>query len=146
MNENRKCMDPYADIIDLPHPVSKIHPQMSVYDRAAQFAPFAALTGYESAIQETARITSEKVELDEDSKALLDERLGLLLKKEYHNAAVLITFFRADEKKTGGSYSTVAGNVKKIDIYGNRMIMSDGMVIPLEDIVEIEFAATQQTL
>lgn len=137
MNDN-KDTHRYDDIIDLPHPVSAAHPQMAMIDRAAQFSPFAALTGYDAAIQETARLTSEKIELDEDSRAALDTKQQLLLDRIGEHPEVTISYFLPDEKKSGGVYVTVTGNIKKIDAYARSMVMVDGTIIPLDDILEME--------
>lgn len=127
----------YDDIIHLPHHTSSTHPQMPVADRAAQFAPFAALTGHEAAIQETARLTEEKIVLDENAKALLDEKLRLIQEMPAGRREVTVTYFVQDEKKSGGHYISVTGTVRKIDGYRQSMVMADGLRIPLDDIIEI---------
>lgn len=137
MNDNKNTHR-YDDIIDLPHPVSAAHPRMAMIDRAAQFSPFAALTGYDAAIQETARLTSEKIELDEDSRAALDTKQQILLDRIGEHPEVTITYFLPDEKKAGGVYVTVTGNIKKIDAYARSMVMANGTIIPLDDILEME--------
>ena len=103
----------YADIINLPHHVSKTRPQMPIADRAAQFSPFAALTGYDSAIEETGRLTDSFIELDESRKAVLNEKLQSMLKNIKEQPEVAITYFQPDEKKNGGSYINISGVVKK---------------------------------
>lgn len=128
-------MSAYDDIIHLPHPMSVKHPRMPMIDRAAQFTPFQALTGYGEAIQETARITGKKVELTEEEMALLDERLRLLAGT---GAEAAFTYFQPDGKKSGGAYVTVLGAVKKLDPLESRLLLTDGTVIPIEDILEIE--------
>lgn len=128
----------YDDIIHLPHHVSSKHPQMPVYDRAAQFAPFAALTGHDAAIQETARLTDERAELDENEKAQLDERLRMVHETLADQPNVTVTYFQPDGRKSGGTYVTVTGNVKKIDMYDHALIMTDGLRIPLDEIFGIE--------
>ena len=128
-------MGAYDDIIDLPHPTSARHPRMPMADRAAQFSPFAALAGHGSAIRETARLTDRKIELTEDEKAVLDEKLSLLLDA---GGEAVFTWFLPDEKKNGGSYVTVAGSIKKLDPLERRVILNDGTVIPVEDIFEID--------
>lgn len=128
----------YDDIIDLPHHVSRKHPQMPLLDRAAQFAPFAALTGHESAIKETARLTEEEIELDENSKELLDFRLQQLQEHISECPEVTVTYFRPDEKKTGGAYETVTGKVKKVDGYAGELVFTDGRRVELKNIVELE--------
>ena len=128
-------MGAYDDIIDLPHPTSARHPRMSMAGRAAQFSPFAALVGHGAAIRETARLTDRKIELTEDEKAILDEKLCLLLDT---GGEAVFMYFQPDEKKTGGSYVTAAGSIKKLDLPGRRIILNGGAVIPVEDILEIE--------
>ena len=128
----------YDDIIHLPHHVSAKHPQMPLMDRAAQFSPFAALTGHAAAIQETARVTEEWLELDENEKAVLDERLQLLREKLSLRPEVIITYFEPDTKKSGGAYLTVTGRVKKIDGYGRRVILEDGTDLDMGRLFSIE--------
>lgn len=131
---------PYEDIIHLPHPVSKRHPQMSVADRAAQFSPFAALTGHDAAIKETARLTDRRVELDEEEKSRLDDKLKMIqetLAKQLQ-MQVQVTYFQADEYKSGGRYLTIVEYVKKIESYERVMVMTNGLKIPMEDIYKIE--------
>lgn len=127
----------YDDIIGLPHHVSRKHPQMPLLDRAAQFAPFAALTGHEAAIKETARLTEEEIELDENSKELLDFRLQQLQEHLSEHPEVTVTYFCPDEKKTGGAYETVTGVVKKVDEYAGELVFTDGRRIGLGAIVEL---------
>lgn len=131
-------MHKYDDIIHLPHPVSTTRPQMPISDRAAQFAPFAALTGHDAAIKETARLTDERVELDENAKALLDEKLRMIQDMLSLQPEVTVTYFQEDDKKVGGQYISVTGHVKKIDGYRQCIIMTDGEQISLRDIFEIE--------
>ena len=114
---------PYDDIINLPHPVSKTHPRMSMIERAAQFSPFAALTGYGAAIKETARLTDRKLELDEETQALLDLRQHFLLEHLAQRPEVTITYFEPDAHKEGGSYQTITARVKKLDEY-QRLLLS----------------------
>ena len=128
-------MGTYDDMIDLPHPTSAKHPRMSMADRAAQFSPFAALTGHGAAIRETARLTDQKIELTEDEKAVLDEKLCLLLDT---GGEAVFTYFLPDEKKNGGAYVTAAGRIKKLDLLERRIVLTGGAVIPVEDILEIE--------
>ena len=128
----------YEDMIYLPRHVSVKHPQMSLQDRAAQFSPFAALTGHDAAIRETARLTDTFVELEEDQKTLLDEKLPMLRENLAQDPEVKVTFFRPDSKKGGGAYVTIRGRVKKIDLYGHRILFRDGTDIPLENLFSIE--------
>ena len=111
---------------------------MPMADRAAQFSPFAALAGHGAAIEETARLTDQKVELTEEGKALLDEKLRLLLET---GGEGVFTYFLPDERKDGGAYITTTGKVKKIDPLEGRVILKDGTAIPIEDILEIEAQA-----
>ena len=128
-------MGAYDDIIHLPHPTSPRHPRMPMVDRAAQFSPFQALTGYGEAIQETARLTGEKVELTEDEKTVLDEKLRLLTNT---GDEVAFTYFQPDGKKSGGTYVTVFGAIKKLNPLEGRLVLADGTAIPIDDILEIE--------
>ena len=128
----------YDDIINLPRPISKTHPPMSAMDRAAQFSPFAALTGYDAAIKETARLTDEKIELDEYAKDALNERLQILAERIKEHPEIAITYFQPDAKKNGGAYVTAIGAVKKIDEYERFVVMTDGTGIFIEDIVRID--------
>lgn len=138
MQKDKDNPDRYNDMIHLPHHVSSTHPQMDISERAAQFSPFAALTGHGAAIQETARLTDEKVELDENSKEILDEKILRLAEKIKDHPEVIITYFIADIKKEGGSYTTTDGCVKKIDDYEGVLCLMDGAKIPIVDIVELE--------
>ena len=128
----------YDDIINLPHHVSKKHPQMSLHDRAAQFSPFAALTGHKAAINETARLTDEKQILSEDVIAKLNEQLNLIKETIGTNQTVTITYFVPDDKKSGGAYISHTGVVKKIDEYNHTVILTDKTVIPIEQISEMQ--------
>lgn len=128
----------YDDIINLPHHVSKKHPQMSLHDRAAQFSPFAALTGHKAAINEAARLTDKKQILSEDVIAKLNEQLNLIKENIGTNQTVTITYFVPDDKKSGGAYISHIGVVKKIDEYNHTVIMTDKTVIPIEQISEIQ--------
>ena len=128
----------YDDIIDLPCPTPKKHPRMPVRDRAAIFSPFAALTGHSAAIAETARLTERRIELDEDRKAVLDEKQRLLEAAAAQRPEVTVTYFLPDARKEGGSYVTVTGRLKRTDSAARVMRLMDGTTIPLDDIVEIE--------
>ncbi len=130
----------YDDMIHLPHHVSETHPRMSLYDRAAQFSPFAALTGHGAAIRETARLTQSRVELSEDSQKDLDEKINLLMERmgKGQHPAVSITYFEPDEKKMGGEYVTVEGTVRKVREYERRIVLEDGREIPMGEVVEID--------
>ncbi len=128
----------YDDIIHLPHPVSSTRPQMPRSNRAAQFSPFAALTGYDAAIRETGRLTDQQIELAEEQLVLLDRKLRLLLEKQKEHPEISVVYFVPDGRKAGGSYVTVTGTVKRVNEYKRMMILMDGFQIPLDDIVELE--------
>lgn len=125
----------YDDIIDLPHPVSQRHPQMPLADRAAQFSPFAALTGLDAALQETARLTDQRITLDEYEQAELDKTLQALREAAPQHPAVEITYFQPDARKTGGQYVTSVGHVKRIAEYEQQLILTEGTSIPLTEII-----------
>lgn len=128
----------YDDIIDLPHHVSSIRPRMSMIDRAAQFSPFAALTGYDAAIKETGRLTGQRIELTEECRAVLDRKQQVLLENLAEHPEVSVTYFVPDERKSGGTYVTVAGRVKKVDEYQRLLLLTDGTRIPLTEVLELE--------
>ena len=138
MTNDRTDPRRYDDLLDLPHHVSVTHPHMSLYDRAAQFAPFKALTGYEDDVEETARLTDRRVELNADSIARLDARLRLLEERLADAPTVSVTYFLPDERKEGGSYETVTGVVKKIDGVRRVVILRDGLQIPIGDVSGID--------
>ena len=131
-------MGKYDDIIDLPHHVSETHPPMSRADRAAQFSPFAALTGYDAAVRETARVTERRIELDEGVKAELNARLNCILEHLPEHPQVSLTYFVPDEKKSGGAYRTVTGTVRKLDSFAKTLTLTDGTVVPMEEMVHVE--------
>lgn len=128
----------YDDIIHLPHHVSKTRPQMSMEDRAAQFSPFAALTGYDAAILETGRLTEDKLELGEETRAILDRKQRYLAEIIDTKPEITVTYFVPDEKKSGGAYSTVTGFLKRIDEYERQLVLTDGRKILLDAIFDIE--------
>ncbi len=128
----------YDDIINLPHHVSKTRPQMPMSDRAAQFAPFAALTGYDSAIKETGRLTDEKIELDEEALTVLDRKYQLLMDALDEAPEIEITYFKPDERKAGGKYVSATGTVKKVDDFERLITMQDGLKIPMDDVLSID--------
>ena len=130
--------DLYEDIINLPHHVSKTRSQMPMSDRAAQFAPFAALTGYDAAIKETGRLTDERIELDEEALTALDMKYQLLMDALDAQPEVTITYFQPDERKAGGKYLTATGAVKKVDDYERLITMQDGAKIPMDDVLSID--------
>ena len=134
MEESRKK---YADIIDLPHHQSDTRPKMSNYDRAAQFSPFAALTGHAESIKETARLTDEYSEPSEEMKAIMNEKILFLMEQLENQPEITITFFKPDEKKQGGAYITITGVVKKIKTYERQIQMTTGDLIPIDMIFDI---------
>ena len=129
----------YDEIMELPHHVSKTRPQMPLSDRAAQFAPFAALTGYDSAIKETGRLTDERIELDEEALTALDRKYQLLMDTLDDAPEVTITYFQPDERKAGGQYVSATGTVKKVDTFGRRILLQDGTRIPLDSVYDLRF-------
>ena len=131
---NRK----YGEIMGLPHHISKTRPQMPMSDRAAQFAPFAALTGYDAAIKETGRLTDERIELDVEALNALDMKYQLLMEALDEAPEVTITYFQPDERKAGGKYVSAVGTVKKIDDFERRITMRDGTRIPMDDVLSID--------
>lgn len=131
-------MDLYEDIIGLPHHVSPKRSPMSMQDRAAQFSPFAALTGFEAAIAETGRITDKKMELDDELRELLDRKQHHLQELIACRPEITVTYFVPDAKKGGGAYIRVSGRLKQVDEYARELILADGMKIPLDDIADIQ--------
>ena len=128
----------YRDIYNRPHHVSSKRPQMSRLNRAAQFSPFAALTGYDDLVAESARVTDEKHELGEYELEQLNSRIQYLRDHLSEEPEVNITYFQADERKAGGSYIVFTGTVKKIDEYSKSLLLSNGKTILFEDICSIE--------
>ncbi len=129
---------PYDDIIGLPHHVSATRAQMSLENRAAQFAPFAALTGYNDAIRETARLTDEKLELDDEAIAELEMKIAELAEMGEPRPEVSILHFRPDTKKSGGAYITTVGRFKRFDEYERCVVLTDGIRIGIADILKID--------
>ncbi len=136
-NQNHAFLKEYEDILNLPHHVSAVHPHMPRNDRAAQFLPFMALSGYEEKIQETARLTESRMELDDNAKTLLNHRLRLAHERLTDHPVLSIRYFEPDRQKSGGAYRTVTGAVKKIEACHGRIVMDDGAQIPIEEIVEM---------
>ena len=128
----------YDDIINLPCPTSKRHLRMAMIDRAAQFAPFAALTGYDDAICETGRLTGTKLDLSDETKERIDIKINYLIDNMEENPEVTITYFVPDKKKAGGEYVTITDRIKKIDQYEHILIMESGVKISLFEILSIE--------
>lgn len=137
--------NPYDDIIGLPHHVSRNHPPMPMRDRAAQFAPFAALAGYGDAIAETARPTDERREPDEQAAEELDRRLNELIARLPEHPQATIEYFVPDARKSGGAYMSVTGRVKRISAAERLIVMTTGDAIPLESIASLEIAEGSQT-
>lgn len=138
-----KLKGEYDDIIHLPHHVSSKRPQMPMLDRAAQFSPFAALTGYGDAIRETGRMTGDKMDLSDDERESLDRKQQILLEKIDKRPSLTVTYFVPDAKKSGGAYLTKNGNLKQLNALERWMLLTDGTKIPLDDVVEIESAIFQ---
>lgn len=130
-------MQKYKNIIDLPHKQSSKRPRMSLSDRAAQFAPFAALTGYDDAIVETGRLTDKKIELSEEALDLLNVKYQILLAHLADNAEIILTYFVPDKNKSGGAYVEKQGVVKRLDIFERQLILCDGTKILMDDILTI---------
>ena len=130
-------MDDYCDIINLSRPVSK-HSRMSLEQRSAQFAPFAALTGYEGQVKETARLTNKKIEIDEELKLLLNFKLQLIQEKIKEQPEITVTYFIPDDRKEGGRYETVTNLVRKVDMYKNEIILIDETTINVDEIIDIQ--------
>lgn len=128
----------YDDIIELEHPVSRRHDRMSMIERAAQFAPFAALTGYDAMVMEEARLTGRKMELDDQQRADLDSTLATLVERITQHPEVSVVYFRADGRKEGGSYVQLTGRVQNIELPLRRIIMKDSTRISLDDIFELK--------
>ena len=131
-------MEKYNDIINLPHYQSKKRPHMSIYDRAAQFSPFAALTGHDEAIKETARLTDKRAELSETEKTILDEKFRFIMEHIYDRPEVTVTYFVPDTLKSGGMYVDFTGCVKKYDYHNRILHYTDNTEIKVDDITEIE--------
>lgn len=131
-------MNDYEDIINLPHHQSNTRKHMSLHDRAAQFAPFAALTGYDDAVKEARRLTDGKPELDENQLADLDQKLAELTKRISEHPEIIITYFEPDNKKDGGAYITFIGRLKKIDNYKRIFVFEDGREIQICNIINMD--------
>lgn len=131
-------MSRYDDIIHLPHHVSQTHPQMSRESRAAQFSPFAALTGFGAVITETARRTERKIELDEHARQMLDERFRLIQAHLAEQPEASVTYYVEDGRKSGGAYVTVTGRVKKLDSLTQHVVLADGTSIPMDDVYAVD--------
>lgn len=128
---------PYDDIIQLPHPTSAKHPRMPLSNRAAQFSPFAALSGHGEALAETARLTDRQIELSEDDKTVLDQKQHILLEHIKEHPQISVTWFRPDEKKDGGQYITTTGCLKRIDEFNQILFLEGDVKIPLTYVVDL---------
>ena len=128
----------YDDMIYLPNPTPTCKPRMSLHDRAAQFSPFAALTGYEDAVEETARLTDTRLELSEDMKTILNEKMQMIVDNLDSEPIVTITYFVPDKKKSGGAYVDITGVVKEFDEYERCIVVTDKKKIPIEQIRAID--------
>lgn len=135
--QNKKT-NKYEDIIHLPHHQSTKRKHMSMHDRAAQFSPFDALTGYDEAIQETARLTDSEIELEENELDILNAKLQIILEHIHEHPLITITYFEKDEKKSGGAYLTLTDNIKKIDDVDHVLFFQNGERVHLEQIVDIQ--------
>lgn len=129
---------PYDDIINMPRHVSETRPRMSMYDRAAQFSPFAALTGYEAVVKEAARLTDSRPELAEGEAERINLGLSALAMRMDEQPRAEITYFLPDDRKSGGAFVHVSGRVKRIDEYERTVVFTDGTAVPIEDILKIE--------
>lgn len=134
MNDEHK----YDDIINLEHHVSTKHSRMSLENRSAQFAPFSALTGYEEAVKEEARVTESRIDIDEEAKIEVNEKLNYIMRHLDKNIIVSVTYFEKDKKKQGGSYKTIKGMIKKIDDSRKTIEMQTGEIIKIEELKKIE--------
>ena len=128
----------YDEIMKLPHHVSRTRPQMPMSDRAAQFAPFAALTGYEDAVRETGRLTDDRIEPEESSLNVLNAKIQLLRENLAGAPEIAFTYFKLDERKSGGAYLTATGTVKQIDDCERLIVLQDGTKLPMDDIVDMD--------
>ena len=132
------AIEKYGDIINLGHPTSKKHPRMPIRDRAAQFAPFAALVGYDDAVEETARVTDDMIEQSEEMKAVIDEKLRYLSERIGEMPTVIVTYFMPDKKKSGGEYKIFEGRLKRLDDYDAVMTFECGKRISYDKIYSVE--------
>lgn len=131
--------DNYEDIINLPHHVSTRHPQMSMMNRAAQFAPFAALTGHSAAIEETARLTESQQELADEDSEILNQKMAYLREAINEHPTISIIYFEPDKRKSGGRYMSIEGQLQNIDDYNQTIVLKNGEAIPLKSILDIQF-------
>ena len=129
----------YDDILHLPHHVSPTRRRMTMVERAAQFSPFAALAGYEDAVRETGRVVSQRVELSEEEKAVLDRKQRVILEAlgRGEQPEVTVTYFWPDSRKTGGEYVSHTGSIKKVQKVEKALVFVDGVEVPFGDVVEL---------
>lgn len=128
----------YDDLLSLSRPVSRRHPPMDRAARAAQFAPFASLSGYDAVIEETARLTQRKIEPTEEERAAINQRLCLWAEHIRERPSVTLTFFVPDERKEGGAYATHTGRLKKVDAHGQKLVFEDGTIVPFDAIAPMD--------
>ena len=128
----------YDDMIYMEHPKSRNHPPMPIKKRAAQFAPFAALSGHNEAVRETERLTDQRIELDETEKQRLDAKFLLIEEHLSTHPDITITYFLPDRTKEGGKYQIILGKIKKMDPIAKRIVLMDGEEIPIEDVIDID--------
>lgn len=134
----REKRHPYEDILSVPRPTAHVRPLMPRQDRAAQFAPFAALTGHDAAIRETARTTQARRQLSEDEKLILDRKQQFLLEQVHQHPQVTVTYFQPDTRKAGGAYQVFTGHVRALDTFRRLLRTMEGRDIPVDDIVDLE--------
>ena len=146
MDPNQNDLHRYDDIINLPHHTSKVHPRMPIEKRAAQFSPFEALTGYGDAVAETVRLTDSRMDLDESERAVLEERLQLLLDAENPKPDVTLTWFIPDERKDGGRYVTHTGKLRKFDALARVIVMEDGTLVPVDEVTDVQSKLLQKRM
>ena len=146
MDPNQNDLHRYDDIINLPHHTSKVHPRMPMEKRAAQFSPFEALTGYGDAVAETVRLTDSRMDLDESERAVLEERLQLLLDAENPKPDVTLTWFIPDERKDGGRYVTHTGKLRKFDALARVIVMEDGTLVPVDEVTDVQSKLLQKEM
>ena len=133
-----KAEELYSDIINLPHHELTTRHRMPTANRAASFSPFAALTGYDEAVKETARLTSERIEIDDGAKEVLNEKLRIAVEKADEQPEITIVYFLPDKKKSGGAYVTITAVIKRVDEYERLVVLTDKSTIPIDDIYDIE--------
>lgn len=134
----KRSRQQYGDLLQMSYPVASTRVRMSNIERAAQFSPFSALTGYEDAVAETARLTENEKELDENRKSMINEKLTLLLQDHSSEQVVSFIYFQSDTRKSGGKYVTCTGKIQKIDLYQKKILLMDGTQIPIEQLYEID--------